>query len=121
MRLILGHILVGRGSYVYKYNGTVFEAADGTLRRIAPARLPALEDAFALTVHKSQGSEFERVLLVLPSTPDPVITRELLYTAVTRASRQVSIFGPLASFLEGIKRSQRRDSGLADKLFGTED
>ncbi|MBM4267535.1 MAG: exodeoxyribonuclease V subunit alpha, partial [Deltaproteobacteria bacterium] len=70
-----------------------FEGNGGETRRFAPGRLTHVETAFALTVHKSQGSEFEDVLLVLPSTPSRLMTRELLYTAVTRARARLAIVG----------------------------
>lgn len=60
-------------------------AEEGQVRAIMPGRLNDIETVFAMTVHKSQGSEFERVLLVLPGQPNPIMTRELLYTGVTRA------------------------------------
>ena len=62
-----------------------FPGPDNTLRKFLPLRLPAHETAFAMTVHKSQGSEFERVLLILPERESPVLSRELLYTGITRA------------------------------------
>jgi exodeoxyribonuclease V alpha subunit len=66
-----------------------FPTEAGGLRDIAPARLPEHETAFAMTVHKAQGSEFDRVLVVLPGAGSPVLSRELVYTAVTRARRGV--------------------------------
>src|SRR5690606_10653217 len=69
-----------------------FPTATG-LRRVQLSRLPAHETVFAMTVHKSQGSEFERVALVLPEKASTIFTRELLYTGVTRARRSVVLFG----------------------------
>ncbi|WP_414502843.1 exodeoxyribonuclease V subunit alpha [Zymobacter sp. IVIA_5232.4 C2] len=66
-------------------------AEEGTVRAIMPGRLNDIETVFAMTVHKSQGSEFDRVLLVLPGQPNPIMTRELLYTGITRAKRFCSI------------------------------
>ena len=63
----------------------VFPGSGGTFRSYAPARLPAHDSAYATTVHKSQGSEFDEVLLLIPDAESPVVTRNLLYTAVTRA------------------------------------
>jgi len=67
--------------------------ADGgeSMRWISPLRLPAVETAFAMTVHKSQGSEFEHVALLMPNTMSPVLSRELVYTAITRAKRHFSL------------------------------
>ena len=65
-----------------------FPGPDNTLRQFLPLRLPEHETAYALTVHKSQGSEFDRVLLVLPDRDSPVLSRELLYTGITRARKR---------------------------------
>ena len=62
------------------------------MRRILPSRLPEHETVYAMTVHKAQGSEFDRVLLILPDQASPVLTREMLYTAVTRARKRVEIW-----------------------------
>ncbi|RMD78826.1 MAG: exodeoxyribonuclease V subunit alpha, partial [Gammaproteobacteria bacterium] len=86
------------------------------LLRLPLGELPAHEPAYALTVHKSQGSEYERVLLVLPPEPHPLVTRELLYTALTRARRQVRILASPASWEAGVARPTRRTSGLAWRL-----
>ena len=94
-----------------------FPMADGSVRSIHPMRLPEHETAFAVTVHKSQGSEFDRVLLILPDRPSPVLTRELLYTAVTRARRSVEIWGPEGVIREAVARRTRRFSGLEDALW----
>jgi exodeoxyribonuclease V alpha subunit len=69
-----------------------------------------------MTVHKSQGSEFDEIVLVLPERPSPILTRELLYTAVTRARRQLTIIGDLKVLRRGINERIRRSSGLADLL-----
>lgn len=97
-----------------------FMSIDGTLRHFLPMRLPAHETLFAMTVHASQGSEFDRALLVLPDRPSPVITRELIYTAITRAREKVEIWGTEAVFLEGVGRRIQRASGLHDALWGQE-
>lgn len=75
-----------------------------------------LELAYAVTVHKAQGSEHERVAIVLPEEPAPLLTRELLYTAVTRARRHVLIFGEEARLIEGVRRRVERQSALATRL-----
>jgi exodeoxyribonuclease V alpha subunit len=94
-----------------------FPAADGTLRSVAPARLPAHETAYALTVHKSQGSEFDEVLLLLPEQPSPVLTRELIYTAVTRARSRFELWGGEAVLMAAVSQPIRRSSGLRDLLW----
>ncbi|HWG10849.1 MAG TPA: exodeoxyribonuclease V subunit alpha [Rhodanobacteraceae bacterium] len=92
-----------------------FEAADGVLRALAPAALPPHEGAFALTVHKAQGSEFERVALV-PGADSPVLTRELLYTGITRARALVEIHADAGLLRAGIACRTLRWNGLADRL-----
>ena len=98
--------------------GVWFPQADGGVRRVAPARLPAHETAFALTVHKSQGSEFGEVLLVLPDRLTRVLTRELVYTGLTRARRRTEVWyqGPILQ--EAIAARTVRSSGLRDRLWG---
>jgi exodeoxyribonuclease V alpha subunit len=95
----------------------VFPNAEGTgWRAISPAALPPHETALALTVHKSQGSEFERAALVLPAQANRALTRELVYTAVTRAKRSIDIVGSATVFAEAIETPTRRASGLAWRL-----
>jgi exodeoxyribonuclease V alpha subunit len=73
--------------------------------------------AFALTVHKAQGSELDQVGLILPETDLPLLSRELLYTALTRARRAVVIVGSRAVLDAGIARRIERFSGIRDKLL----
>ena len=89
------------------------------LRRIAPAQLPEHEPAFAMTVHKSQGSEFDRLLLVLPERDSPVVTRELIYTGITRARSRVELWVDDGVFERGVARRIERASGLRDRLSNT--
>lgn len=89
-----------------------FPATDGSLTSIDPIRLPRHETAFAMTVHKSQGSEFDRIALLLPSEPSPVLTAELVYTAVTRAKKQVFLYGEAEQLAFAISHPTQRDSGL---------
>lgn len=93
-----------------------FAAANGGFRAIPPLRLPAHDTAFALTVHKSQGSEFEEVLLVLPAQPVRVLTRELIYTGVTRAAQGVTVAGAGDVFVAGCAARTLRASGLRDRM-----
>ncbi len=93
-----------------------FRSADGGTRTLPPALLPAHRGAFALTVHKAQGSEFDEVLVVLPARDARVLTRELLYTAVTRARKKVELWASAETLAATIARSTRRWSGLADRL-----
>jgi len=94
---------------------TVQSEAEG-FREIAAARLPRYSDAFALSVHKAQGSEFDEVLFVLPDEDAPMLSRELLYTAVSRARRAVRLVGPKQVVLAALARSARRYSGLVDAI-----
>jgi len=93
-----------------------FPDSDGGFRRVAPLRLPAHETTFATTVHKAQGSEFDRVLLMLPAKPNRVVTRELLYTAVTRSRSGVAIVGSAEVVAKAIVSPTRRFSGLVARL-----
>jgi exodeoxyribonuclease V alpha subunit len=81
-----------------------------------PAALPAHESAFVLTVHKSQGSEFERVFFALPEQGSRVVSRELLYTGLTRCRREVTLWANESVLREGIARKAQRWSGLAQRL-----
>lgn len=94
----------------------VFPGAGGSFRSYAPARLPAYDRAFATTVHKSQGSEFEEIVLLLPGDESPVVTRNLLYTAVTRARRHCIIIGTETALRTGTRRKPQKISGLAAAL-----
>ncbi len=93
-----------------------FVSSEGKIRRYLPSRLPAHETAFAITVHKSQGSEFEQVLLLLPDKDSPLLTRELLYTGMTRARRRVAIWASENILRAAIARPVNRSSGLRDAL-----
>jgi exodeoxyribonuclease V alpha subunit len=93
-----------------------FIGKENTLRRFAPARLPQHEAAYAMTVHKSQGSEFDRVLFILPDGDAPVLTRELIYTGLTRARSQIELWWNEAVFAKAVSRRAERNSGLRDLL-----
>ena len=93
-----------------------FRMADGTLRTLSPAALPPHDTAFALTVHKSQGSEFDHAALVLPSAFGRMLSRELVYTAITRARSRVDVIGSAAVFAQAVGTPTRRDSGLATRI-----
>ena len=95
-----------------------FEGEAGVLRAFSPYTLPSHESAFAMTVHKSQGSEFDQIALVLPDRPGPVLGRELVYTAVTRAREGVLLHAGEAILREAIARRIERWSGLPDLLRG---
>ncbi len=92
-------------------------AGGGQPRRFAFYRLPEHETVYALTVHKSQGSEFDHVLIILPDRDYPLLTRELIYTGLTRARKTVSIWGTEAVFKSAVTRKIDRTSGLRDALW----
>ncbi len=94
-----------------------FPGDSGEPRRFSPQRLPDHDTVYAMTVHKSQGSEFETVLLILPDRDYPVLTRELLYTGVTRARKKVLIWGTKDIITATILRKIERTSGLKDALW----
>jgi exodeoxyribonuclease V alpha subunit len=127
-------ILITRNDATLKlFNGDIGlllpEASSGELRAwfldggqiarsLLPVRLPAHETAFAMTIHKSQGSEFEEVLFILPDHDYPVLTRELLYTGVTRASQRVEIWHEESILRAAVGRRIERTSGLREALWG---
>jgi exodeoxyribonuclease V alpha subunit len=94
------------------------ETGQGGMRLLAPARLPAHETAWAMTVHKSQGSEFDHVALVLPDEGGEVVSRELLYTAVTRARKSAAIWSNETGLAAACLRRVVRHSGLTQRLGG---
>lgn len=98
--------------YVY------FSGESGELRRFLPYQLTEHETVYAMTVHKSQGSEFDHVLLILPDRDYPVLTRELLYTGITRTRKTVSIWATEDVLKTTISRKIERTSGLKDALWG---
>ncbi|MDJ0765407.1 MAG: AAA family ATPase [Myxococcota bacterium] len=96
----------------------IFDAGSDGVRSLSCHRLPPCETVFAMTVHKAQGSEFDHILIVLPDAPSPIITRELLYTAVTRARKEVVLIGPGEIIAHAIATPTERASGLGDRLRG---
>ncbi|MFC4277313.1 exodeoxyribonuclease V subunit alpha [Achromobacter aloeverae] len=103
-----------------------FTSSDGSgrIKWVPPSRLQAVETVYALTVHKSQGSEFEHAVVVLPERLGPILTRELLYTGITRARRRLTLLSPggEAVLEQGMVRQVRRASGLfPERLDGAAD
>lgn len=123
-------ILIQRNDYTHGlYNGdqglirrvdhgwvACFESAEG-VKDIATARLPDHTTAFAMSIHKSQGSEYERVAIVLPDAGHPILTRELLYTAVTRARTSILLYASEEALAQAIQTPTVRVSGLAHRLW----
>jgi exodeoxyribonuclease V alpha subunit len=95
-----------------------FPDGKGGVRWVLPSRLDAVETVWAMTVHKSQGSEYEHVLMVLPDRDAPVLTRELLYTGVTRAKKHLTWWVPNpAVLINAVGQRVTRSGGLAEVLF----
>ena len=108
--------------------GVVVRRADGERRvafehhdrvvEISPGRLREFETVHAMTIHKSQGSQFDQVVVVLPEPGSPLLTRQLFYTAVTRARHGVTVVGSEAAVRTAVGTRIARASGLADRLWG---
>lgn len=88
------------------------ETADGDARLVHPSALSAVQTAYAMTIHRSQGSQFEEVTVILPSAPSALLSRELLYTAITRARSRVRLIGTPEALTAGVRRRVQRTSGL---------
>jgi exodeoxyribonuclease V alpha subunit len=105
----IGLCLPGHGGVLR----VAFPAVDGGVRWVMPSRLDSVETVFAMTVHKSQGSEFAHVLLVIPAQDSPVLTRELVYTGLTRAKKRLTLWAPQLGVLwNGCARRVMRSGGL---------
>jgi exodeoxyribonuclease V alpha subunit len=89
-----------------------FQMPDGSVKSVQPSRLPDHETAWAMTVHKSQGSEFDHAALILPVQMSPVVTRELVYTAITRARRRLSLYADESVLAQAVTTRTERRSGL---------
>jgi len=94
-----------------------FRGEGDEVLNFAPGRLPAHEPAFALTVHKSQGSEFHDALVILPERDAPVLTRELVYTGITRVREMVEVWASERILRQTIERKIERSSGLRERLW----
>ncbi|WP_428036322.1 exodeoxyribonuclease V subunit alpha [Amphritea sp.] len=94
-----------------------FELADGEIKGFLPGRLPDHETVYAMTVHKSQGSEFERVVMILPAEDSPLLTRELIYTGITRAKAKFVLHATPHALIKGSHRRTERASGLSWRLW----
>jgi exodeoxyribonuclease V alpha subunit len=94
-----------------------FVSGDGSVRSLSPGRLPQHDTVFGMTIHKSQGSEMDHVSVVLPDQVSLVISRELLYTAVTRARHHVTVYARPEVLRAAVERRIQRASGLTDRLW----
>ncbi|WP_139684105.1 exodeoxyribonuclease V subunit alpha [Vibrio tasmaniensis] len=95
-----------------------FELPDGSVKAVLPSRVPDHETAYAMTIHKSQGSEFDLTLMILPPDFSPILTRELIYTGITRAKKRLMMFSDTNVLKRGIKVKTERVSGLGSRLTG---
>lgn len=93
-----------------------FQLPDGSIKSVPPSRLPSSETAFVMTVHKSQGSEFDHTVLALPEQYTPLLSRELVYTAITRAKKRLTLFAAQPVLLSAIATPTERRSGLVERL-----
>lgn len=125
-------IMITRNDYTLKlYNGDVgivlwnenkellayFPSPDGQIRHFLPNRLPTHETVYAMTIHKSQGSEFNHILLLLPEQYSPVLTRELIYTGITRAKQTLHIWANEKVFKTALAQKIQRLSGLKQAIL----
>src|SRR5262249_8500976 len=101
---------LGRAVAVFERGGHVVE--------VSPTRLASVDTVYAMTIHKSQGSQFDTVAVILPEQDSPILTRELLYTAVTRARQRVLLVGSEAAIRVAAARPIARSSGLGKRLWG---
>lgn len=88
----------------------------GTVRTVSPTRLPRIEDVHALTIHKSQGSEYDHAVVVLPDSRSQILTRELLYTGISRPRQRLTLVATEQAIRAAVGTPVRRATGLADRL-----
>jgi exodeoxyribonuclease V alpha subunit len=93
-----------------------FPRPDGNSQGYSPARLPHCETVFAMTIHKSQGSEFEEICVCLPEYQQTILTKELLYTAITRAKKRIRLVTSEAVFTTAVQTSITRVTGLVEQF-----
>ncbi|MFA0084535.1 exodeoxyribonuclease V subunit alpha [Vibrio sp. 10N.261.51.F12] len=93
-----------------------FELPDGSIKSVLPSRVPDHDTAYAMTIHKSQGSEFAHTFLILPGDFSPLLTKELIYTGITRAKKTLTMIADPAVVHKTIRSKTVRHSGLAQQL-----
>ena len=116
LRLFNGDVGISMLDPTDKEMRVFFPDSRSGLKKFHPMRIGPHETVFAMTVHKSQGSEFENIILLLPHQESPVLTRELIYTGITRSQKQVLIWGDEQIFENAVSRRVNRVSGLKDAL-----
>ena len=94
----------------------MFELPGKIIRHLLPSRLPEHETVYAMTIHKSQGSEFAHTVMVLPDQINPVVTRELVYTGITRAKDKLDLYCDQPVLIRAINSPTKRASGLQLRL-----
>ena len=97
-----------------------FPGPGKTVQYLSPSRLPEHQTVFAMTIHKSQGSQFNHAMVVLPTRQSPILTRELIYTGVTRAARKMTMIGDRDLLVEALQKRVTRASGLGQVLWPSE-
>ena len=112
-------MMTDEGNYDVIFESFDEKTAQKIIRRIPVVRLSHPETSWALSVHKSQGSEYDTVAVVLPSKISPVVTRELLYTGITRAKKKVILIGSESIIRKAIEQKTKRFGGLRNKLWST--
>ncbi|MGF1775586.1 exodeoxyribonuclease V subunit alpha [Vibrio nomapromontoriensis] len=93
-----------------------FELPDGSIKSVLPSRVPDHETAYAMTIHKSQGSEFTHTFMILPAEFSPLLTKELIYTGITRAKKTLTLIAEPQVVLKAIRCQTIRHSGLSERL-----
>ena len=114
----IGLVVTRREGVARAQRQVCFPSADGGVDYLTTARLPEHQTVFAMTIHSSQGSEFAHAMVVLPAQPSPILTRELIYTGVTRAARQMTLVGDRGLLEPALATPVKRASGLRAKIWG---
>ena len=109
----------GAGAGAGERPAAAFERG-GEVLRFSPLRLGAVDTVYAMTIHKSQGSQFDTAAVLLPAPSSRILTRELLYTGVTRARRELILVGTEAAVRQAVERPVARASGLRERLWTRE-
>ena len=97
-----------------------FPGPGETVEYLPPSRLPEHQTVFAMTIHKSQGSQFTHAMVVLPTQQSPILTRELIYTGVTRAAKKMTMIGDNDLLVKALSEKVTRASGLGQELWPQE-
>ena len=114
-----GVVVAGAGPGAGERPAAAFERG-GEVLRFSPLRLGAVDTVYAMTIHKSQGSQFDTAAVLLPAPTSRILTRELLYTGVTRARRELILVGTEAAVRQAVERPVARASGLRERLWTRE-